>query len=101
MQGTTRLHGKPTGELKHEMKMEPATGGIFEGVGEVQIVSIEKSMIVIDHKNIKGFHPAMTMRSPVEPTTLLKGLKPGDRIRFKIDAAKKKIVAIERLIEKK
>lgn len=101
MHGTAQPHGKPTGEMKHEMRMGTATEGIFEGVGEVLIVSQEKSLIVIDHKDIKGYHPTMTMRYPVEPKTLLKGLKPGDRIKFKIDAAKKKIVAIERLTKKK
>ena len=37
----------------------------------------------------------MGMGYPVESKKLLTGLKPGDKIKFKIDAAKKIIVAIE------
>ena len=37
----------------------------------------------------------MGMGYPVASTELLKGLKPGDHVKFKIDAAKKQIVAIE------
>ncbi|MBI1893219.1 MAG: copper-binding protein [Candidatus Rokubacteria bacterium] len=85
---------------KHEMKMEMPTEGIFEGVGEVQALLPERSQIVVKHEEIKGFMEAMTMWFPVDPE-LMKDLKPGDRIKFKIDAAKKKLVAIERLEEKK
>lgn len=87
------------GGMKHEMKMEMATEGIFEGVGEVKALLSDRSQIVVGHEEIKGFMEAMPMGMgyDVESKDLLKGLKPGDRIKFKIDAAKKQIVAIERL----
>lgn len=90
------------GGMKPEMKMEMATEGIFEGVGEVKAVLPDKSQIVVGHEEIKGFMEAMPMGMgyAVESKDLLKGLRPGDRIRFKIDAAKKAIVAIERVEEK-
>lgn len=86
-------------QMKHEMKMEMATEGIFEGVGEVKALLPDRSQIVVGHEEIKGFMEAMPMGMgyDVESKDLLKGLKPGDRIKFKIDAAKKQIVAIERL----
>ncbi len=39
----------------------------------------------------------MGMGYDVESLDLLKGLKLGDRVEFKVDAGKKKIVSIERL----
>ncbi len=41
----------------------------------------------------------MGMGYDVESLDLLKGLKPGDRIRFKVDAGKKKIVSIEPIMQ--
>lgn len=86
-------------EMKEGMKMEMATEGIFEGRGKVIAVVPQKSQIVVGHEEIKGFMQAMPMGMgyPVESTNLLKGLKPGDPIKFKVDAAKKKIIAIEPL----
>ena len=88
---------KPAMKMKHGMKMEMATKGVFEGVGKVIAVVPAKSQIVMDHKEIKGFMKAMTMGYPVESKALLHGLKLGDTIKFRIDAAKRKIISVERL----
>ena len=82
---------------KMPMKMEMATEGIFEGVGKVIALVPSKSQLVVGHEEIKGFMKAMPMGMgyAVESAELFKGLKPGDAITFKIDAAKKKIIAIE------
>ncbi len=70
---------------------------IFVGEGTV-IASVPSSnQIVVDHKEIKGFMDAMTMGYRVDPPSLLKGLKPGERVRFTIDAQKKAIVKIEKM----
>jgi len=86
-------------EMKEGMKMEMATAGIFEGRGKVIALVPEKSQIVVGHEEIKGFMKAMPMGMgyTVQSTDMLEGLNPGDPIKFKIDAAKKKIIAIERL----
>ena len=86
-------------EMKEGMKMEMATEGIFESKGKVIALVPEKSQIVVGHDEIDGFMMAMPMGMGygVESTELLEGLNPGDPIKFKIDAAKKKIIAIERL----
>ncbi len=84
-------------EMKSGTKMEMTTTGIFDGVGEIIALVPEQSQIVVGHEEIKGFMKAMPMGMgyAVESEKLLRGLEIGDRVRFKIDAAKKEIVAIE------
>lgn len=86
-------------DMKTEMKMEMATTGIFDGVGEIIALVPEKTQVVVGHEEIKGFMKAMPMGMgyAVESLDLLKGLKPGDRVKFKVDAGLKKIVSIELL----
>ena len=79
-------------------KME-AEKRFFEGVGTVISVEPGKSRLVVDHEAIKGFMAPMEMSYQVLPGTLLKGLKPGARIRFTIDADKRAIVGIKRLAQ--
>ena len=83
-------------EMKPGMKMEMATEGLFEGSGEVITLVPDKTQIVVSHEEIKGFMKAMPMGMgyDVESDALLTGLQPGDKIKFTIDAAKKKIVVI-------
>ncbi len=101
MQHGTKMPMKG-GEMKKGMKMEMATEGIFEGKGKVITVVPELSQIVLGHEEIKGFMRAMPMGMgyAVESDELLKRVKPGDPVKFKIDAAKKTIISIEALIEK-
>lgn len=86
-------------EHKGTMPMEMTHQGIFTGRGKVIALVPTKQQIVVGHEEIKGFMAAMPMGMgyPVESAELLKGLHPGDRVIFKIDAAKKKIVAIEKV----
>ncbi len=84
-------------KMKPGMKMEMTTTGIFDGVGEIIALVPEQSQVVVGHEEIKGFMKAMPMGMgyAVESADLLRGLEIGDRVTFKIDADKKKIVAIE------
>jgi Cu(I)/Ag(I) efflux system periplasmic protein CusF len=68
-------------------------------VGEGIVIATvpNSSQIVVEHGEIKGFMEAMTMGYPVEPASLLEGLKFGDKVRFTIDIPKKAIVKIEKL----
>ena len=50
--------------------------------------------MIVDHGEIKDFMAPMVMSYMVMPATLLKGLKPGARIHFTIDADKRAIVDI-------
>ena len=87
---------------KMKMKMEMTSEGIFEGVGEIIAVVPQKSQLVLGHEEIKGFMKAMPMGMgySVKSADLLEKVKPGDPVKFKIDASIKKIIAIE-VIEKR
>ncbi len=67
--------------------------------GEGTIIALvpENQEIVIDHEEIKGFMDAMTMGYKVTPTSLLKSVKPGDKVRFTIDTDKRAITKLEKL----
>ena len=67
------------------------------GEGKVLATVPNSNQIVVEHGEIKGFMEAMTMGYPVDPPSLLEGLKFGDKVRFTIDVPKKAIVKIEKL----
>jgi Cu/Ag efflux protein CusF len=74
--------------------------GVAKSVtGEGKIIALVSGslQIVVDHEEIKGFMDAMTMGYNVNSPSLLKGLKPGDKIRFTIDTEKRAITKIEKL----
>ena len=76
----------------------PGTARLFEGIGGVVAVEPRKSRLVLSHGEIKGFMAAMEeMSFMVTPATLLKGIEPGDRVRFTIDADKRMIVDVSPL----
>jgi Cu/Ag efflux protein CusF len=70
---------------------------LVSGIGKVIALVPESQQIVIDHEEIKGFMDAMTMGYKVNAISLLKGLKPGDKVRFAIDTEKHAITKIEKL----
>lgn len=67
------------------------------GEGEVIATVPNASQIIVEHGEIAGFMEAMTMGYRVEPTSLLAGLKQGDKVRFTIDVQRRAIVGIEKL----
>jgi Cu/Ag efflux protein CusF len=67
------------------------------GVGQVIALVPETQEIVVDHEEIRGFMDAMTMGYKVNPTSLLKSVKPGDKVRFTIDTDKRAITKLEKL----
>jgi len=67
------------------------------GEGTVIALVTGSHQIVVDHDEIKGFMDAMTMGYNVNSPSLLKGLKPGDKVRFTIDTEKHAITKIEKL----
>ena len=70
---------------------------IVTGEGSVVAVVSATSQLVLQHGEIKDFMGPMTMGYQTESPSLLEGLKPGDRVRFSIDAQKKVIVKIEKI----
>jgi Cu(I)/Ag(I) efflux system periplasmic protein CusF len=67
------------------------------GEGKVVAVVPETQEIIVEHGEIKGFMDAMTMGFKANPTSLLKTVKAGDKIRFTIDTDKRAITKIEKL----
>ena len=67
------------------------------GEGKVVAVVPETQEIIVEHGDIKGFMDAMTMGFKANPTSLLKTVKPGDKVRFTIDTNKRSITKIEKL----
>lgn len=84
-------------QMQEGMKMDMGKEGIFEGQGKIVAIVPAKNQIVLKHDEIKGQMGAMTMGYALASPSLAQGLKPGDSVKFKIDNAKKTIVAIERL----
>ncbi len=73
----------------------PGTARLFEGIGVVVAVDPRKNRLVLTHGEIEGFMAAMVeMSFMVTHATLLKGIEPGDKVRFTIDADKRAIVDV-------
>ena len=73
---------------------------LFEGIGVIVAVQPRNSRLVLTHDEIEGFMAGMVETSFLAtPTTLLRGLEPGNSVRFTIDADKRLIVGAARLVE--
>ena len=70
---------------------------IVSAQGQVIALAPETGEVVLTHAEIKGFMDAMTMGYQVNSRSLLKGVKPGDKVRFTIDTEKRVITKIEKL----
>jgi Cu/Ag efflux protein CusF len=70
---------------------------IVSAQGQVIALVPETGEVVLTHAEIKGFMDAMTMGYQVNSRSLLKGVKPGDKVRFTIDTEKRVITKIEKL----
>lgn len=57
---------------------------VFEGKGVVAQVLTGGNTIVIEHEAISNYMPAMTMPFEVADTNELRGLQPGDVVRFRL-----------------
>jgi protein SCO1/2 len=71
----------------------------YEGVGVVQDVRADLRQLVLDHEDIEGLMPAMTMSFDVADAALLEGVASGDRVRFELtfDGDSYRIVRLERI----
>jgi Cu(I)/Ag(I) efflux system protein CusF len=85
-------HGRP------DAASSGAKGGpTVVGEGKVIAVVPASREIVLTHGVIPGFMDPMTMGYPIEPLSLLQGVKAGDTVRFTIDTEAKAIVALEQV----
>ena len=54
----------------------------YHGSGVVKSVDLKRPSIEIEHVDIPGLMPAMTMEFYVKDKSLLKGIQPGNQIEF-------------------
>src|SRR5262249_53893497 len=57
----------------------------YHSRGVVKATNERRPSIELDHENIEGLMPAMTMEFYVKDKALLEGLRPGDRVEFTIE----------------
>lgn len=81
----------------HQSANQPIGQKTVVGEGKVIATVPSANQLVVEHGEIKGFMDAMTMGYRVEPSSLLDGLKSGDRVRFTIDVPNNAIVKIEKI----
>ena len=68
---------------------------IHQGVGVVEEVDEGAAQIQINHEEIKGYMPAMSMPYRVKDKTLLGVAKPGDKVEFTMEDSSAGIFIIE------
>jgi Cu/Ag efflux protein CusF len=83
----------------HDTHHEATPSAMKTAVGEGKVIAVvpNNNQLVLEHGPIQSFMDAMTMGYSIESSSLLEGLKAGDRVRFTIDVEKKTIVKIEKL----
>jgi Cu/Ag efflux protein CusF len=67
---------------------------VFHGVGVVTAIEPAGSL-TINHEAIEGLMSAMEMTFTVNPRTLTKGIRPGDKIEFSVEGKTYTIVALK------
>jgi Cu/Ag efflux protein CusF len=62
-----------------------ATPVVYEGVGVIEEVDAETATVQINHEEIKGYMPPMSMPYKVKDKSLLEQVKTGDKVDFTIE----------------
>ena len=68
---------------------------VFNGEGVVEGVDRSIETIQINHSDIKGYMPAMSMPYRVRDKSMLELVKPGDKVTFTLEDTSKGAVLIE------
>jgi Cu/Ag efflux protein CusF len=68
---------------------------VYQGVGLVEEVQKETLMIQINHEEIKGLMPAMSMPYRVKDKAMLERVKSGDKVDFTVEDGSSGIFLIE------
>jgi Cu/Ag efflux protein CusF len=82
----TRL---PRTELLLAQAQDP--NGVFRGIGVVTDVDAATGALTINHQEIVGLMPPMEMLFEVEPRSVSEGVKPGDKVEFRVEGKTYKI----------
>lgn len=97
--GSHASQGHPSKEGHGERRELKPESKFVTGDGVVIAVRLEKQQLVLEHGEITGFMPAMTMGYKTSPTSLLNTVRPGDRVRFTIDTDARAITKIDKLAD--
>lgn len=97
--GSHASQGPPSKEGHGERRELKPESKFVTGDGVVIAVRLEKQQLVLEHGEITGFMPAMTMGYKTSPTSLLNTVRPGDRVRFTIDTDARAITKIDKLAD--
>jgi Cu(I)/Ag(I) efflux system protein CusF len=62
----------------------PIIGKPYPGAGVVVLINAKEAWVEINHEPIEGLMPAMQMEWTVEPWSLMKGIRVGDRVNFTV-----------------
>lgn len=73
--------GIPAGSPKPP---EPAVHRTYSGVGVIRAINLDEGWFEIDHEEIEGVMPAMRMIWRVREKALLKSVRAGEKVRFKV-----------------
>ena len=68
---------------------------VYQGIGLVEEVQKETATVQINHEEIKGLMPAMSMPYRVKDKALLDLVKPGDKVDFTVEDGSSGIFLIE------
>lgn len=63
-----------------------AQQNLYRGTGVVTDINDETGSLTVNHEDIPGLMPKMEMLFRVETKNLSKGVRPGDRIEFSVEA---------------
>jgi Cu/Ag efflux protein CusF len=64
---------------------EPAVHRTYSGVGVIRAINLGEGWLEIDHEEIKGVMPAMRMIWRVKDKALLRPVRAGEKVRFKVE----------------
>lgn len=74
---------------------KPTTPVLHEGVGVVEEINKEAVTVQINHEDIKGYMPAMSMPFKVKNPALLDAVKTGDKVDFTLEDSSAGIFVID------
>jgi len=76
---------------------DPGAGPVYDASGVVRAVRAEERLVTIEHGDIEGLMPAMTMSFDVADAALLDGIEPGQYVEFRLSLRDEKfeIVTLE------
>lgn len=74
--------GIPTNSPK---PYQPSAVRTFSGTGVIRSIYLEQGWFEIDHEDITGYMPAMRMQWYVKDKSMLKSVRVGDKVDFKVE----------------